>query len=289
MDGTDNGRLGDSQKQLYVGIDLGSSFLHYVVLNKDRQIIYSAKPIMHFANPIGAVKEAWGDVLSRFDESSICGIAFTGSGAESFPKVIDGMEYVYDSVAIPKGAEMVSPHARYIFHIGAKDSYFFHLKLINGKKIIQEWKTGTKCGGGSGTLIEKQCRRLFEGEVPNPELEDAAQAKEAQEKESARIRNRTKLQARLEEMFFRVEEEANHSSEPSEFLARCGVVIQSDLIHKQNEGSKREDNLAGLFRTVARNYIIDVLGAREFEPSESADEAIATGGVLTNDLIRRNL
>ena len=289
MDGTGKGRLGDSQKQLYVGFDLGSSFLYYVVLNGDRQVVYSAKPIMHFANPIGAVKEAWNDVLRRFDESLICVTAFTGSGAESFPKAITGLEYVYDSVAIPKGAELVNPHARYIFHIGAKDSYFFHLKLINDEKIIQEWKTGTKCGGGSGTLIEKQCRRLFEGEVPKPKLEDTARVKDEREKERARIRNRRKLQARLEEMFVRAEEEAKQSNEPSEFLARCGVVIQSDLIHKQNEGSKREDNLAGLFRTVARNYIIDVLGAREFEHSESAKEAIATGGVLTNDLIRRNL
>jgi activator of 2-hydroxyglutaryl-CoA dehydratase len=72
-------------------------------------------------------------------------------------------------------------------------------------------------------------------------------------------------------------------------LARCGVVIQSDLIHKQNEGAKREDNLAGLFRTVARNYKIDVLGAREFKASKDSAHAIATGGVLTNDLIRKNL
>ncbi len=289
MDSTDNGRLGDSQRDLCAGFDLGSSFLHYVVLTKDKRIVYSAKPIMHFANPIGAVKEAWSDVINRFGESAICGTAFTGSGAESFPKVIKGMEYVFDSVAIPKGVEVVKPHARYIFHMGAKDSYFFHLRLINGKKITQEWKTGTKCGGGSGTLIEKQCRRLFEGEVPNTELENIALAQDGHEKESARIQNRRKLQARLEEMFFRAEEEIKRSSEPSEFLARCGVVIQSDLIHKQNEGSKREDNLAGLFRTVARNYTIDVLGAREFETSENADEAMATGGVLSNDFIRRNL
>jgi activator of 2-hydroxyglutaryl-CoA dehydratase/predicted nucleotide-binding protein (sugar kinase/HSP70/actin superfamily) len=289
MEGIDNRRLGDSQRQLYIGFDLGSSFLHYVVLNKDRGIIYSAKPIMHFANPIGAVKEAWNDVLSRFDKGSISCTAFTGSGAESFPKVISGLEYVYDSVAIPKGAEVIRPNAKYIFHVGAKDSYFFHLRLIKRKKIIQEWKTGTKCGGGSGTLIEKQCRRLFEGEVPNPEMEDSSKAKDGREKEGARLRNRKKLQIRLEEMYHRAEEEARRSREPSEFLARCGVVIQSDLIHKQNEGSKREDNLAGLFKTVARNYIIDVLGAREFETPENAGESIATGGVMNNDLIRSNL
>ncbi len=274
---------------LFAGFDVGSSFVHYAVLAEDKEIIYSPKPIMHFADPIGALKEAWRDVIEKYGRDKIKNTAFTGSGAESFPKVMEGITYTFDSVAIPKGAETAQPQAQYIFHIGAKDSYFFNLRQINGKKIIQEWKTGTKCGGGSGTLIEKQCRRLFEGQVPEPELGDTAQVTDEKQKESIRIENRKKLQLRLEEMFYKAQKEAEQSKQPSEFLARCGVVIQSDLIHKQNEGAKREDNLAGLFRTVARNYKIDVLGAREFKASKDSAHAIATGGVLTNDLIRKNL
>ncbi|MHC4555684.1 MAG: BadF/BadG/BcrA/BcrD ATPase family protein, partial [Planctomycetota bacterium] len=280
---------GNLEGKLFVGIDVGSSFVHYVVLDKGKRIIYSPKPIMHFANPIGAIRQAWRDITERIGAGTIKNTAFTGSGAESFPNVMKGVTYVFDSVAIPKGADAVKPQARYIFHMGAKDSYFFHLKQINGKKIIQEWKTGTKCGGGSGTLIEKQCRRLFEGQIPNPELQNTAQAQDEEQRESVTVKNRAKLQARLEDMFSAAEKRAEQSTEPSEFLARCGVVIQSDLIHKQNEGAKREDNLAGLFRTVARNYKIDVLGAREIAASEDSGGAIATGGVLTNDIIRKNL
>ena len=289
MDRPNRERASDSKKEMFVGFDVGSSFVHYVVLSEDKQIVYSPKPIMHFANPIGAVRQAWWDITEKFGADKIKSTAFTGSGAESFQNVMEGVTYVFDSVAIPKGAEAAKPNARYIFHIGAKDSYFFHLRQINGKKIIQEWRTGTKCGGGSGTLIEKQCRRLFEGQIPNPELQNTARARNKEQKEKITIRNRAKLQARLEEMFHRAEEQAELSAEPSEFLARCGVVIQSDLIHKQNEGAKREDNLAGLFRTVARNYKIDVLGARQFKSSEDSDGAIATGGVLSNDLVRRYL
>ncbi len=243
---------------------------------------------MHFANPIGSIKEAWQDITSRF-ASEIKYIAFTGCAAESFPKVFKDAKYVYDSVAIPKGAEVIEQKAKLIFHIGAKDSYFFNLMRINGTKIIQEWGTGTKCGGGSGTLIEKQCRRLFEGEVPNPGLQNTSSSKSKNEKDKIRAQNRRKLQERLEQMFLIAEKEAAKSKEPSEFLARCGVVIQSDLIHKQNEGAKRQDNLAGLFMTVARNYKIDVLGAREFNKLDDSTSAIVTGGVLTNDLIRKNL
>ena len=276
-------------KELVVGFDVGSSFVHYVVVNRGGDIVYSPGPIMHFANPIGAVTEAWRDVTAKVSADSISCTAFTGSGAESFPRVMEGATYVFDSVAIPKGTETASPHARYIFHIGAKDSYFFELKQVGTSRIIQEWRTGTKCGGGSGTLIEKQCRRLFEGQVPHPELGNTAGIEDPQERERIRVENRAKLQARLEEMFRRAEDEAAKSTEPSEFLARCGVVIQSDLIHKQNEGATRQDNLSGLFRTVARNYKIDVLGSRELGIPEKPDEAVATGGVFANDLLRKNL
>jgi len=274
---------------LFAGFDVGSSFVHCVVLNEAGAVVWSPDPIMHFANPLGAVGEAWRDILSRFDLSSIRSTALTGSAAESFPRVMRGALYVYDSVAIPKGAQAIAPTAKYLFHIGAKDSYFFSFGAAAGRKIIVEWRTGTKCGGGSGMLVEKQCRRMFQGEVPAPQLEDAAAAATDSDKQQLVARNRARLQDRVEEMFRRAEEEAARSKEPSEFLARCGVVVQSDLIHKQNEGATRVDNLAGLFRTVARNYAIDVLGSRGFASACNAGEAISTGGVFSNDLIRQNL
>ena len=274
------------ERGMFVGIDIGSSFVHYSVLNGHKKVIYSPKPIMHFADPIGAVKEAWLDITGRFDETEIKSTAFTGSGARSFPDAIKGLIYEYDSVTIPKGAVLVGPDAEYVFHIGAKDSYFFNLKRVKGAVIIQQWRTGTKCGGGSGTLIEKQCRRLFEGEIHNPQSDENVNAADRQQTEAE---NRRGLQATLEKMFDRAEQEAAKSKEPSEFLARCGVVIQSDLIHKQNEGAKREDNLAGLFKTVARNYKIDVLGTRQFKRTRKPAQAIATGGVLANNIIKGSL
>jgi len=246
MDKANKTKSSFSDNCLFAGFDVGSSFVHYAVLNQAKDILYCPQPIMHFANPIGAVKEAWCNIIAKFGKEAIANTAFTGSGAEAFPRVMPGVTYVYDSVVIPKGAGIIEPKANYIFHIGAKDSYFFNVREINGKKIIQEWKTGTKCGGGSGTLIEKQCRRFFEGEVPHADLEDAADAKDEKQKDNIRARNRVKLQERLEEMFSRAEADAEKATEPSEFLARCGVVIQSDLIHKQNEGATRQDNLAGL-------------------------------------------
>ncbi len=109
-----------SPKDLFVGFDVGSSFVHYVVLTKEKETIYSPKPMMHFADPVGAIRQAWQDINEKFAIERIRNTAFTGSGAESFPKVVEGVTYTFDSVAIPKGAETTQPQAQYIFHIGAR-------------------------------------------------------------------------------------------------------------------------------------------------------------------------
>ena len=139
--------------RLSVGLDVGSSFVHCAVLDATGTILYCPEPIMHFANPLGAIAEAWRDIIGRFDPARIQSTALTGSAAESFPRVLPGALYVYDSVAIPKGVELTAPTAKYVFHIGAKDAYFFHLGMTGERKIISEWRTGTKCGGGSGMLV----------------------------------------------------------------------------------------------------------------------------------------
>jgi activator of 2-hydroxyglutaryl-CoA dehydratase len=104
----------------FVGIDVGSSFVHCAVVSEQMEVIYSPKPLMHFANPIGAVREAWLDIRRRVGAERIVSTAFTGSGAEAFPKVMRGVAYLYDSVAIPKGAQLVGPAARYIFTSGPR-------------------------------------------------------------------------------------------------------------------------------------------------------------------------
>lgn len=143
-----------NEKELFVGFDIGSSSLHYVVLDEKKNILLSAEPIMHFANPNGAIKEAWQDITEKFP-GRIKSTAFTGSGAKFFTEIMPELIYEYDSVTIPKGAELIAPDAEYIFHSGTKDNYFFNPKRVNNKTILQEWKTGTKCGGGSGASAEK--------------------------------------------------------------------------------------------------------------------------------------
>ena len=64
---------------LFVGLDVGSSFVHWAVLQEDGAVLYSPDPIMHFANPLGAIGEMWRDITARFDRWAIRSTALTGS------------------------------------------------------------------------------------------------------------------------------------------------------------------------------------------------------------------
>ena len=87
----------------YAGIDVGSSAVHYAVIDRSGAIRYSPASLMHFADPVETIRRAWSDILDRFSESAIRATAFTGSGAEKFPDVMTGVIYLYDSVSIPAG------------------------------------------------------------------------------------------------------------------------------------------------------------------------------------------
>ncbi len=239
--------------ELYAGFDIGSSAIHCSVIDKDFNILYSPRPEPHCGQPLDVLKTViWPKLTKAIPLSNLRSTAFTGIGADLFPSVFDGALYEYDSVTLAKGLFLVAPWADTAFHLGAKDSYYFNIAERKGKRFILEWGTNTKCGGGSGTLVEKQIRRLFctdsdSGSSGLPEEFFSAAAREASE----------------------------YPDSPG-YNARCGVVIQSDLIHDQNEGMPRPHILAKLFRTVASNFVQDVIGSRSFE---SASEIAVTGGL----------
>jgi len=253
-------KKGREMGKFYVGFDIGSFAVHGAVVGEGGRVVYVPRSLPHFGDPLGCLLALWRDVAEAVGEEHIASTAFTGIGAASFPKVFDGLLFDYDSVTIPKGAAKVAPDVTYVFHIGAKDSYFFRIEHIEGQPAMLEWSANSKCGGGSGTLLEKQVRRLY-GDNSNSSDDEAEL---------------------LEQLFREAESEAALYEDLAGYNARCGVVVQSDLIHEQNEGAKRPYLLARLYATVARNYKNDVIGPRELKKEAIA---IATGGAFGSDFI----
>ncbi len=256
-------------KKYFVGFDIGTDSVHLVVMNRRNEIIFTPDSLMHFGNPVEALGDAYIEIIDKYGYDNIALTAFTGSAGEFIAGRL-GMPFLHDTIAIPAGAGLLAPYAGYIFHIGAKDSYFFEMEnILTGNRYMSftpDHGTGTKCGGGSGILITKQCRRFFENEFPVKIGSD-------------RKKNRLLLQERLKKTFRRAEEELSGSGKNISVGGRCGVVIQSDMIHLQNRGEDIADILKGMYERIVKNYISDVLKTRKFNPEK---KALATGGVFRN-------
>ena len=258
----------------YVGFDMGSSAIHYAIVNDSGEVVFSPPFLPHFGNPLRTLDEAWQNVSSYLGSGKIVSTAFTGTGARYFPEIFEGLLYDYESVTIPMGVGYLAPEASYVFHIGARDSLFFRLGNTGSSKTLLEWSANSKCGGGSGTLLEKQVRRLYIRELENSVLTMT----QGTDPDSDR--------RKLEDLFRDAERDASSYKQARGYNARCGVVIQSDLIHDQNEGASRSYLMANLYTTLARNFRNDVIGSRELEPDKLA---VATGGVFESDFLLERL
>ncbi|MGO0121760.1 acyl-CoA dehydratase activase [Desulfothermobacter acidiphilus] len=72
-------------------------------------------------------------------------------------------------------------------------------------------------------------------------------------------------------------EYALRSRSPIKIAGRCGVFAESDLIHKQQMGYKKEDLIAGLCLALATNFLTNVARGRKIEPV-----VLFQGGVAAN-------
>jgi len=256
-------------KQYAVGFDIGTDSVHSVVLTPRFEVVYAPDSLMHFGNPADALKEAYDEIIARYGYENIATTAFTGSGGEYFANALK-VPFFYDTLTIPAGVGVIAPSVDHIFHIGAKDPYYFKRETLtdgNGSRaFVPDHATGTKCGGGSGILMAKQCRRFFESEVP-VSLGDT------------RKTNRGRLQEQLERIFDKAETSLKQSTRKIDVGGRCGVVIQSDMIHLQNRGEEIPNILWGLCDRIVKNYRSDVLKTRTFAETE---EAVVTGGLFGN-------
>ncbi len=273
----------ENNKIYYAGFDIGSDTINIIVIDDKKEIEYAPPPLMHFGNPVTALKDAYRELIKNIDKDHIKTFAFTGSAGKLIAEVTQNPFY-FDTIAISQGADIIDPLARYIFHIGAKDPYFFEIeKTENGRisSFVADHGTGTKCGGGSGILINKQIRRFFAEDFP-VKLEDTDSAKDNVEKEKIMSQNRAKLQEQVEKMHKKGKNVILSSNKDLDVGGRCGVIIQSDMIHMQNSGEQIRNILKGMYTRIARNYKSDVVRTRHIDTNK---RAIVTGSIFLNEYL----
>ncbi|HHW74794.1 MAG TPA: 2-hydroxyglutaryl-CoA dehydratase, partial [Firmicutes bacterium] len=118
-------------------------------------------------------------------------------------------------------------------------------KIIYLKKGVSVgFNMNTVCAAGTGSFLDHQATRL------NIPIEDFG-------------------------------DHALRAENPVAIAGRCGVFAESDLIHKQQLGYRREDLIAGLCLALAKNYLTNVARNRKIEPV-----VLFQGGVAANSGIR---
>lgn len=106
--------------------------------------------------------------------------------------------------------------------------------------IVIDYAMNTLCAAGTGAFLSSQAKRL---DVP---VEDFGKI-------------------------------ALKSNNPTPIAARCTVFAESDLVHKTQQGHKKEDIIAGLCKSVALNYLNNVGKGKKILPP-----IIFQGGVSKN-------
>ncbi len=115
--------------------------------------------------------------------------------------------------------------------------------LRNG--IISDFAMNTVCAAGTGSFLDQQAARLG---IPIESFGEIALL----------------------------------AKSPVRIAGRCTVFAESDMIHKQQLGHKREDIMYGLCQALVRNYLNNVGRGKDIRP-----KVVFQGGVAGNMAIRQ--
>ncbi len=219
----------DSKKDAFLGIDVGSVSLKFVLIDTDGNVLTSVF-LRNKGSPIDSVKDGMAQLRKQVEESgelqgyAIRACGTTGSARYLTKAVVGGDLAKTEIIAHAVGAQSEYPDVRTILEIGGQDSKMILLR----DGIIIDFAMNSVCAAGTGSFLDHQASRL---EIPIEEFGSYA----------------------------------IKSTNPVSIAGRCTVFAESDMIHKQNAGYSREDIIAGLCDSLVRNYLNNLSKGKDLE------------------------
>jgi predicted CoA-substrate-specific enzyme activase len=217
-------------KEIYLGIDIGSTTVKVVMINRARQLL-----AQHYLRAQGQPRKTLLRVVDKLadqvDLSQVRGVGLTGSGGGPIARLIGG-HHVNEVVAQSRAVGHYHPEARTVIEIGGQDSKLLNLQWDrkSGRMILHDFTMNTMCAAGTGSFLDQQAERL--GISVETEFGQLA------------------LQA----------------AQPARIAGRCTVFAKSDMIHLQQKGTPLPDILAGLCLALARNFKSVIGKGQDFAP-----------------------
>jgi predicted CoA-substrate-specific enzyme activase len=208
--------------EAYLGLDVGSISTNLVVIDRGKRVL-SKRYLMTAGRPIEAVRTGLQEIGEEIgDRVEIKGVGTTGSGRYLTADFV-GADLVRNEItAQATAAVQIDPTVDTIFEIGGQDSKY--ISLDNG--VVVDFEMNKVCAAGTGSFLEEQAE---------------------------------KLDISIKEEFGAL---ALSAEAPVRMGERCTVFIESDLVHHQQRGAKRDDLIAGLSYSIVQNYLNRVVGDR---------------------------
>ena len=136
---------------LRVGIDVGSTTIKVVVLNKERELIYK-KYARHFSEINAVLKENLAALENVVKEKSFS-LAMTGSAGMGIAERI-GLPFVQEVIACATAVKELIPHTDTVVELGGEDA-----KVTYFGEAPEQRMNGV-CAGGTGSFIDQMASLL---------------------------------------------------------------------------------------------------------------------------------
>ena len=136
---------------LHVGLDIGSTTVKIVILDKNLNTIYSNYE-RHFSDTKTTLYNVLEKLLKDYPQGNFT-MSLTGSGALDISKILN-VNFIQEVIACKSAVEKVIPQTDVVIELGGEDA-----KIIYFDKFIEQRMNGT-CAGGTGAFLDQMSSLL---------------------------------------------------------------------------------------------------------------------------------
>ena len=136
---------------LHVGLDVGSTTVKIIVMNSNKETIYSNYE-RHFSDTKNTICNTLEKLAEKYPNNKFT-LALTGSGAMSAAKLL-GVDFIQEVVSCKRAVEKYIPKTDVVIELGGEDA-----KIIYFDESIEQRMNGT-CAGGTGAFLDQMASLL---------------------------------------------------------------------------------------------------------------------------------
>lgn len=206
------------ERPLNIGIDIGSTTVKAVVMDKETKEVYFEKYVRHHAEQKKTALALLEEIKAEFENDSFT-FAVCGSGGKNIAEKM-GAYYVQEVVANAAAVRELYPNARTAIELGGQDAkiVFFYYDENAKRLITSDMRMNGSCAGGTGAFIDEIASLL---KVPTEGFEELAE-----------------------------KGKTVHS-----ISGRCGVFAKTDIQSLLNQGGRREDIALSALHAIVKQTI----------------------------------